>query len=320
MAGDWIKVEKNTARKPEVLRIAAALGIHPDEAFGLCFRFWCWCDDHLESANAAGVSNVLVDALVERKGFADALISVGWLRAREGSLEIPNMDRHLSQTAKKRAVTAQRVARHTHKTNAKTNAGSVSPSLATALAREEKSKRRVKSSKEDLTPPNPQGGDPRVTFLEVDGELLEHDGDPSRWVAEFVRRWNELPGAVKSTHLGLSTSNHRLLLDRLAEPDWYWKRAFEQFPLYVPDGVWQITLGTFLKPETVSRILEGNYDKSRYERDGAGLFNRDKDDPTKIRTGKTSAAISDVWAAFLASGGESGEVGADSPGDPESSP
>lgn len=52
MAGDWIKVEKATSRKPEVLRIAAALGVHPDHAFGLCFRFWCWCDDHLKSANA----------------------------------------------------------------------------------------------------------------------------------------------------------------------------------------------------------------------------------------------------------------------------
>lgn len=30
MAGDWIKVEKATARKPEVLRLADLLQVHPD--------------------------------------------------------------------------------------------------------------------------------------------------------------------------------------------------------------------------------------------------------------------------------------------------
>lgn len=149
MAGDWIKIEKTTARKPEVLRIAEILQIHPDHAFGLCFRFWSWIDDHLQTANARGVSISLVDSLVDRNGFAEALIDVGWLRVREGSLEIPNMDRHLSQTAKTRAVTAKRVAKHTSKTNGKTNGASVSE----ALAREEK--RREENNN---TPPNPPKG------------------------------------------------------------------------------------------------------------------------------------------------------------------
>lgn len=142
MAGDWIKVEKATARKPEVLRVADALKIHPDHAFGLCFRFWCWCDDQLENGNAVGVTETLVDALVERSGFASALLSVGWLQVRSGSLVIPNFDRHLAESAKTRALTAKRVSKHKTK---KSNGDSVT----SALPREEKRR------EEDKNPPAP---------------------------------------------------------------------------------------------------------------------------------------------------------------------
>lgn len=104
MAWDWIKVEKATARKPEVLGIADALSIHPDHAFGLCIRFWFWCDDQMETGHAPGVTNVTLDSVFGHDGFTSALLSVGWLRVRNGSLEVPNFDRHLSESAKKRAL------------------------------------------------------------------------------------------------------------------------------------------------------------------------------------------------------------------------
>jgi hypothetical protein len=120
MAGDWIKVEKVTPRKPEVLRVASRLGIHPDHAYGLCFRFWCWCDDNLNSCNAIGVTDVMLDALLDRDGIATALIEVGWLQVRNGSLVIPNFDRHLSESAKKRGLSAKRTAdSRSRKCNAK---------------------------------------------------------------------------------------------------------------------------------------------------------------------------------------------------------
>lgn len=108
MAGDWIKVEKATARKPEVLAIAEILQIHPDHAFGLCVRFWFWCDDQLKTCHAKSVTNVTLDYVVGHTGFANALLEVGWLLARNGSLEVPNFDRHLSESAKKRADSLRR--------------------------------------------------------------------------------------------------------------------------------------------------------------------------------------------------------------------
>jgi len=108
MAGDWIKIEKSTARKPEVLAISSALGIHPDHAFGLCVRFWSWCDDQLENGHADSVTNVTLDFVIGHSGFAQQLIRVGWLAETESGIDIPNFDYHLSESAKTRAQAAKR--------------------------------------------------------------------------------------------------------------------------------------------------------------------------------------------------------------------
>ena len=131
MAGDWIKVEKATARKPEVCGIAGELGISLDEAFGICFRFWCWVDDNF-TTNAASVSETSIDALVGRSGFAAAMKKVGWLESDEAGIKIPNFERHLSRGAKTRGQTAKRVESHTkNKRNQRydTNGDSVSFAL-----------------------------------------------------------------------------------------------------------------------------------------------------------------------------------------------
>lgn len=103
MAQDWIKVEKATARKPEVLRISSALNIHPDHAFGLCVRFWCWCDDQLSNGHALGVTNVTLDLVIGHTGFATQLRQSGWLVETNDGLSVPHFDYHLSQSAKTRA-------------------------------------------------------------------------------------------------------------------------------------------------------------------------------------------------------------------------
>ena len=115
MALDWCKVQKSTPRKPEVLRLASILKITPDHAFGLCFRFWSWCDDQLSDGNARGVTGEMVDSLLSFDGFANSLVEVGWLQVRNGSLEVPNFDRHLSESAKNRAISAERTRKHRDK-------------------------------------------------------------------------------------------------------------------------------------------------------------------------------------------------------------
>jgi hypothetical protein len=156
MAGDWIKAEKATPRKPEVLQIAVKLGIHPDHAFGLCFRFWCWCDDNLQTCNVVGVTEVMLDALLERDGVASALVEAGWLQVRNGSLVIPNFDRHLSESAKKRGLSAKRTAESRSR---KCNGDSVTKVLP-------EKRREEKSIRERET------GENRIPFLETRSTLF----------------------------------------------------------------------------------------------------------------------------------------------------
>ena len=108
MAGDWLKIEKATSSKREVLVIAAELGIHPDHAFGMCFRFWSWCDDNLADGHARGVTKTILDRAIGHDGFAQAVINAGWLIDLGDAIQIPNFNRHLSQSAKNRALASER--------------------------------------------------------------------------------------------------------------------------------------------------------------------------------------------------------------------
>lgn len=150
MAGDWIKVEKATARKPEVLRIADRLGIHPDHAFGLCVRFWFWCDDQLARGYAQGVTPAMIDVALGCVGFAQIALDVGWLRERSGRISIPNFDRHLSKSAKKRASSGERM----RLSRSKNRCANVAPKAQPEKRRTEK---RREETKTELTGQSAQG-------------------------------------------------------------------------------------------------------------------------------------------------------------------
>lgn len=109
MAGDWIKFEHVTPDKPEVDQMAEELGVDPDTVVGKLTRFWVWADQQAICGNALSVTKNHIDRITHQKGFADALLKVGWLQARTGSFAIPHFDRHNGQTAKSRALTKKRV-------------------------------------------------------------------------------------------------------------------------------------------------------------------------------------------------------------------
>lgn len=152
MAADWMKVEHTTPDKPEVLAIASTLGISPDEAFGKCFRMWRWFDQQTIEGVAPGISILLIDHIVGLRGFADAILRVGWLEVSEiegePALVMPEFTKSNGKSAKERALTAKRVAKH----SGKTNGDSVSLALAEPLPRKEKGEREVeRDSNRDRT-------------------------------------------------------------------------------------------------------------------------------------------------------------------------
>ena len=193
MAGDWLKMEKATARKPEVILIAVALSIHPDEAFGICFRFWSWCDDQVSDGKIRGFTEALIDATIDRKGFAAALVSVGWLEVKNGMISITNFDRHLSHSAKTRAESAIRKKKERSKPVTKMSQKNVTcvtelshESVTTVTQNQDKNvtieKRREEKNTESVTRTH-EADD--LTFLTP----------PCR---PFNRFWDALPPGMKS--------------------------------------------------------------------------------------------------------------------------
>jgi hypothetical protein len=105
MAGPWIKIEHSLPEKPEVMRLSELLKIREEQAVGHLIKFWRWCDQNL-SPNCPLVNGTKsgIDRVAGVDNFAESMIAVGWLTVDEqGRLGIPNIEYHLSQSAKKRA-------------------------------------------------------------------------------------------------------------------------------------------------------------------------------------------------------------------------
>lgn len=109
MAGDWMKIELELPDKPEVHSIASMLNVDPDAVVGKLIRVWQWFDKHTVDGNAHGVTFALPDRITGVTGFGEAMCFVGWLEQQDKFLVMPKFDRHTSESAKKRALTAKRV-------------------------------------------------------------------------------------------------------------------------------------------------------------------------------------------------------------------
>jgi hypothetical protein len=138
----WLKFDTDTPEKPEVLAITAAMGwADPDLTVGKLFKVWRWFDKQTIDGNARSVTPALLDHVIGVTGFSEAMAAAGWLDVSDAGLTLPKFDRHNGQTAKDRALTAQRVAKSKQKSragNATGNASTVTASVTGALPREEK--------------------------------------------------------------------------------------------------------------------------------------------------------------------------------------
>lgn len=108
MAGDWIKMRTSLATDPAVISIAGQLDITEFEVVGILHHLWTWADTQSRDGHADGVTQKWINRYVHRDGFAEALVSVGWLIVNEAGIEFPNFERHNGETAKSRALAANR--------------------------------------------------------------------------------------------------------------------------------------------------------------------------------------------------------------------
>lgn len=276
MAGDWIKMRHGLASEPEVIGIAARVGIDEDAVVGKLHKFWSWGDTHTVDGHARSVTVAWLDRYVGVTGFADAMIAEGWLERTDDGLRIPAFEAHISESAKARALTANRSAKKRRAQRDERNADGVTKSAP----REEK--RREESKEHTPLPPTSEFDD-HAERDEPDWLIVE---------AEFIARWNALDGVA--THHGSSFE----LVPELArefrrkwrDPGWVERAdaAMKKFPLQ--NGV-TIGLKKFLTSTTIDDILGGVHDFTRGK-------SRRGTDPTRVQSASTDADFDSLAQRF----------------------
>ena len=187
----WLKMRTNLLTDPRVVQVSIAVNKDRVWCVGACYVLWCLADAHSTDGKLRGYTPAIVDELVGYRGFSAALVSVGWLIESSDGVEIPRFDEHNSKSAKSRAQTASRVAKHR---NANT--------VTSALPRTEK--RREENNNINKTP-----ADAVVISSEVSkwAETLSKrpdwlpDGKP--WIDKGT--WQQL--AISHPNLNAATFN-----------------------------------------------------------------------------------------------------------------
>lgn len=115
MRRPWIKIEVSTPDKPEICAMAKKLRIDVDSVVGKLVRLWSWAELSNVDPNDLNVTKEFIDRVCGRKGFAEALIQVGWLQEDGETLSFPKFSRHNGNASKVRSLTARRVELHRHR-------------------------------------------------------------------------------------------------------------------------------------------------------------------------------------------------------------
>lgn len=108
MAGDWIKMRADLVTCPKVVRIASALNADRLRVVGALHAVWCLFDVHSEDGKLDSYTPEVLDEIIGWVGFARAMSAVQWLSIGDGFLSVPRFDEHNGQSAKRRAMEAQR--------------------------------------------------------------------------------------------------------------------------------------------------------------------------------------------------------------------
>src|SRR5262245_44146641 len=96
----------NLAGDPAVILISKLLKVHTHYVVGMLHTLWSWADQQLDDGRACQLSVSIVDDICQHAGASTALETAGWL-ARDGAgFVIPNWNRHLGRSAKRRLQNA----------------------------------------------------------------------------------------------------------------------------------------------------------------------------------------------------------------------
>ena len=196
MAGDWIPMRTDLAEDPAVIGIADATGLDECGVVGRLHRLWSWASWHTEDGDIRGVTLSWVNRHVQSDGFAEAMEKVGWLITTKNGIRFPKFEEWNSQSAKKRRLTAKRVALHRENIS---NASGVTKTLPEKRREESVREQNIKDP-----PPRPPGKRSAPAAATVQAKP-EGDGGGRRDSAERMPdRFAEAFEAVKACGVRLA--------------------------------------------------------------------------------------------------------------------
>ena len=269
MAGAWIKLRHDLIDAPEVRRLARATGLDRDQVYGKLFRLWSWADRH-GSNGELDAELEDVDDQVGHVGFGAALVSVGWLATQETGIVIPNWERHFSDSAKVRALGANRAEKHRN---------------ATSVTR----------------PPDPVTQPPLPEEIRIDiPPPPPREAAQSEAAATLRAAWST---AAKAGHVQpyRAKAMPDAFSERLAEAGWLDEavRAIQHLPqcryFDTPATMFQLVGAGF-----VTRVLAGQYDAKKPAKAARGPSGQDERPPAKAFQGDDAARFEATRKAMAA--------------------
>jgi hypothetical protein len=102
----WLPHTQGLESKPQVMLVAKALRVTPDDAANKHMRMWHWARHYVKDGLVAGATPEMVDSVVGKAGFAQAVASVPnpWLVICDNGLRFPDWDRYMGSKEEKTAA------------------------------------------------------------------------------------------------------------------------------------------------------------------------------------------------------------------------
>ena len=112
MSADWIKMRCNLWDDPRIARVCDETEQGEAAVVGAVYWLWATADQHSVDGFMPGLSLRQIDRKTGVPGFAKAMSAIGWITAQPDGVVIERFEEHNGASAKKRALTARRVAKH----------------------------------------------------------------------------------------------------------------------------------------------------------------------------------------------------------------
>jgi len=234
MAGDWIKMTVGLRNDPTVGKLARLTKLDRLAVIGRLWALWSWADAHAICGHVRNASDEDIDELCERKGFAAALVEVGWLECVDAGVNIPCHEKHNGESAKERAMKNARQSKWRQTRGANVDAGPSTPPSTpppteptTPPSTDASRDRLPEKRREEVIPPNPPktGGKPVglkawIEGIRAAGERAVAADDPVFAYADRVGLRHDF------VVLAWSAFKHRYLVQHPAKRYRDWRRVF----------------------------------------------------------------------------------------------